>query len=111
MVRYHPSSQEVLVTHPNPKVRSMVRDYLTKEQTFDMTPPNTPNGVVGSRIQVIRKPVQDKETMIMALCQLHANTMVHTDWSNSDNYGISPDGGNISLLDGGDTPNGPYIDN
>lgn len=83
-VHYNKGDQEVMVTHPNPKVRNTVRHYLTNERTF-IVPGDDNINHKGNRLPVQLMPNKDEGTMQMALCEMFHNTGVHVDWGHEEN--------------------------
>lgn len=84
-VYYDPSTRDVMVTHPNMKVRQAVRKYLMTERPFIMSFSKKK----GSRTIVYETANNSVHLMEMGLSEMFHNIGVHVDWGDKDNEGSS----------------------
>ena len=78
-VQYNAPNGQLMVTHPDGRVRQRARDYLNKDRGFTVV------GNHNSREIVYSKAVASHQFMDMALCEMFYNTGVHVDWNHADN--------------------------
>lgn len=83
-VFYDDSNKEVMVTHPDEKVREGVRHYLTNERGFITT---GLSGKIGDRMTIAHKPNERKDLMEMALCEMKNSIGIDVNWDHPDNWG------------------------
>ncbi len=85
-IRYDEGSRELMVTHPNEKVRNTVRHYLSHTRTFTV-PASNDLRLVGNRVQKDLVPRDNKGNMNIALTEMQFHTGVGVDWG----YGGAPE--------------------
>ncbi len=79
--KYNPETRELLVTHPNPRVREKVYKYLTT--TRSITQPADPKH---GGIQLVRiTPTDSVEDIDISLCEMFYNIGLHVDWGYENN--------------------------
>lgn len=84
-IKYDPESQEVLVTHPNSKVRDVVYKYLTTTRDFVTELEKPGKNHTGTTGMIYVSPTDSAEYVEMALCEMFFNIGVHVDWNNEHN--------------------------
>lgn len=84
-VKYDPESQEVMVTHPNSKVREVVYKYFTTTRGFVTEVGEVEEGSTGVTNLVYVSPVESVEYVEMALCEMFFSIGVHVDWNHEHN--------------------------
>ena len=83
-VSYNSGNQEIMVTHPDERVRNTVRHYLTHKRHFTIPGSNNLHEV-GNRKIVELAPIQNPMSMAMGLCEMSHHTGVHVNWGHEDN--------------------------
>lgn len=87
-VLYDDKNSEVLISHPDDKVRRVVHQYLTNSRDFKVPTPTASNAVGGYHIVNI-VPTHHPAFFDMAMNELNGATGVKVDWSHKDNKGSS----------------------
>lgn len=83
-VSYNPGNHEIMVTHPDEKVRNTVRHYLTNDRDFVISGSHSLDQV-GNRLIITSKPNANVQHMCMGLSEMFHHTGVHTNWDHKDN--------------------------
>lgn len=82
-VKYNKGNQEVMVTHPDVKVRNTVSHYLNAHRDFTMGLGD--DNQKGNRDLVYTKPSNSLHDMVMGLCEMHHHTGVTVNWGHEEN--------------------------
>jgi hypothetical protein len=84
MLQYDEHGHQVMVSHPDKKVRDVVRVYLNKERDFVMSGEN-PGGIVGNRTLVSGRALDDPHLFGMAMSEMRAHTGISVKWDDPRN--------------------------
>lgn len=87
-IHFITSEEQVLVTHPDPNIRNIVKTYLTTERTFVEMEDHEDEDIRGAIYKVTAVPTESEHRMRMALGEMRARTGgITVDWSHEDHRG------------------------
>jgi hypothetical protein len=84
MLQYDEHGKQVMISHPDKRVRDVMRVYLNKERDFVVSGENT-GKCVGNRMIISGRALDDSNFMGMALNEMRAHTDIAVKWDDPRN--------------------------
>lgn len=84
ILQYDEHGKQVMISHPDKKVRDVMRVYLNKERDFVVSGENMGNHV-GNRLMISGQAIDSPNFMGMALSEMRAHTDISVKWDDPRN--------------------------